>query len=584
MPETDAASAGATRTAMARPADLEQLLNTVPGGVFIYEETPSGEGRLVYGNAGFMVLCPPCAGADAPPPGPHPITHLFHPDESARVANDLERSSADLTPWNAEYRRTSPDGATCWVEIRAEPRAQAHGVVRWTGFVSDVTARVTAEIQLRHARAEALRASRLKSDFIAAVSHELRTPMSAIIGYAELLQDDPSVRSNAGSASAAEAILRNGEHLLSVVSDILDDSRVEAGAFSVRAAEIDLAQVAHDASDLLAIRARSRGIGLRFTADPRMPAFARADPLRVRQIILNLVGNAIKFTDRGSVRVSVSSAGGAATVTVADDGIGMSTEQLEALFRPYTQFNGARACEGSGLGMALSRRLARMMGGDLRVASTPGHGTTFTLSLPAIAPSLGDAPPVVEIAHEATSGATNEPPCEASGQPEEDPAPPLAGFRILVAEDGPDNVRLYLRQLGRAGADVRVAANGREAVALAQAAAVGVLDAPFDLILMDVQMPVLDGLEATRRLRALGFTVPVVAVTAAAGDEERARCLAAGCDGFLEKPVRQADLISAARAAAVRGRASRAHAEPHGAGSAAGHLLEAAVLDPHPLP
>ncbi len=539
MPQTDAASAGATRAAMARPADLEHLLNSVPGGVFIYEETPSGDGRLVYGNAGFMVLCPPCAGADAPPPGPHPITHLFHPEESARVANDLERSSADLTPWNAEYRRTSTDGATCWVEIRAEPRAQAHGVVRWTGFVSDVTARVTAEIQLRHARAEALRASRLKSDFIAAVSHELRTPMSAIIGYAELLQDDPSVRSNAGSASAAEAILRNGEHLLSVVSDILDDSRVEAGAFSVRAAEIDLAQVTHDASDLLAIRARSRGIGLQFTADSGVPAFARADPLRVRQIILNLVGNAIKFTDRGSVRVSVSSAGGAATVTVADDGIGMSTEQLEALFRPYTQFNGARACEGSGLGMALSRRLARMMGGDLRVASTPGHGTTFTLSLPAIAPSLGDAPPVVDIAHDA----------KADSAPEADPALPLAGFRILVAEDGPDNVRLYLRQLGRAGADVRVAANGREAVALAQAGAVGVLDAPFDLILMDVQMPVLDGLEATRRLRALGFTVPVVAVTAAAGDEERARCMAAGCDGFLEKPVRQADLIAAARAA-----------------------------------
>lgn len=543
MPETDAASAGATRAAMARPADLQHLLDSVPGGVFIYEETPAGEGRLVYGNAGFMVLCPPCAGSDGPPPGPHQITHLFHPDESTRVASDLERSGTDLTAWHAEYRRTSADGTTAWVEVRAEPRPQAHGAVRWTGFVSDVTARVTAEIQLRHARAEALRASRLKSDFIAAVSHELRTPMTAIIGYAELLQDDPRVRADPGSASAAEAILRNGEHLLSVVSDILDDSRVEAGAFSVRAAEIDLAQVTHDASDLLAIRARSRGIGLRFTSDPGAPAFARADPLRVRQIILNLVGNAIKFTDRGSVRVSVSTAGGAATVTVADDGIGMTSEQLEALFRPYTQFNGARACEGCGLGMALSRRLARMMGGDLRVASTPGHGTTFTLSLPAVTPSLGDAPPVIDIAPDATPDPT------PGATPCADPALPLAGFRILVAEDGPDNVRLYLRQLGRAGADVRVAANGREAVALAQAGAVGVLDAPFDLILMDVQMPVLDGLEATRRLRALGFNVPVVAVTAAAGEEERARCMAAGCDGFLEKPVRQADLIAAARTA-----------------------------------
>ena len=581
MPEPHADSASATRAALSRPSDLEHLLNSIPGGVFIYEESPAGEGRLVYGNAGFMILCPPCAQTDAPP-GLHPITHLFHPDESARVASDLERSAADLTPWHAEYRRETADGSTAWVEIRAEPRPQSHGVVRWTGFVSDVTARVTAEIQLRHARAEALRASRLKSDFIAAVSHELRTPMTAIIGYAELLQDDPRVRADSGTASAAEAILRNGEHLLSVVSDILDDSRVEAGAFSVRAAEIDLAQVAHDASDLLAIRARSRGIGLQFVPDPRSPSFARADPLRVRQIILNLVGNAIKFTDRGSVRVSVSNAGGAACVTVVDDGMGMDAEQLEALFRPYTQFNDARACEGSGLGMALSRRLARMMGGDLRVASTPGHGTTFTLSLPAIASSLGDAPPVVEIAYDGASDAA------ASGAPgadrEGDLAPPLAGFRILVAEDGPDNVRLYLRQLGRAGADVRVASNGREAVALAQAAAVGVLDAPFDLILIDVQMPVLDGLEATRRLRALGFTVPVVAVTAAAGEEERARCLAAGCDGFLEKPVRQADLIAAARAAALRGRAARSSGSAPGAGTVLGHPHEAAIRDPHPLP
>ena len=582
MPGTHAASASATRAALARPSDLEHLLNAVPGGVFIYEESPSGEGRLVYGNAGFLVLCPPCAHADHAPTGPHPISHLFHPEESTRVASDLERSATDLAPWHAEYRRLATDGSVAWVEIRAEPRPQSHGVVRWTGFVSDVTARVAAEIQLRHARAEALRASRLKSDFIAAVSHELRTPMTAIIGYAELLQDDPRVRTDPGTASAAEAILRNGEHLLAVVSDILDDSRVEAGAFSVRASEIDLAQVARDASDLLAIRARSRGIGLQFMADPHAPSFARADPLRVRQIILNLVGNAIKFTDRGSVRVGVSTVGGVATVTVADDGVGMDAQQLEALFRPYTQFHGARACEGSGLGMALSRRLARMMGGDLRVASTPGHGTTFTLSLPAIAPSLGDAPPVVEIAHDGASDAA------ASGAPgadrEGELAPPLAGFRILVAEDGPDNVRLYLRQLGRAGADVRVASNGREAVALAQAAAVGVLDAPFDLILMDVQMPVLDGLEATRRLRALGFTVPVVAVTAAAGEAERARCLAAGCDGFLEKPVRHAELVMAVRSAALRGRAARSSGNARGAGPILGHPQEAVVRDPHPLP
>jgi CheY-like chemotaxis protein len=260
----------------------------------------------------------------------------------------------------------------------------------------------------------------------------------------------------------------------------------------------------------------------------------------------------------------------------------MDAQQLEALFRPYTQFHGARACEGSGLGMALSRRLARMMGGDLRVASTPGHGTTFTLSLPAVAPSLGDAPPVVEIAHDGASDAAAS---DAPGSDREgDLALPLAGFRILVAEDGPDNVRLYLRQLGRAGADVRVASNGREAVALAQAAAVGVLDAPFDLILMDVQMPVLDGLEATRRLRALGFTVPVVAVTAAAGEEERARCLAAGCDGFLEKPVRHAELVMAARSAALRGRVARSSGNPRGTGPILGHPREAVVRDPHPLP
>ena len=542
MPDSTAADPAAATRGQPRPSDLEQLLDSVPGGVFIYEETASFDGRLVYGNAGFRLLCPPCAEQEAPPPGPHPITHLFHPDESSRVSHDLEHSSRDLTTWHAEYRRLSADGTVTWLEIRADPAPQPHGGVRWTGFVSDVTARVSAEVQLRHARAEAMRASRLKSDFIAAVSHELRTPMTSIIGYAELLQDDPGVRANPGAASAAEAILRNGEHLLSVVGDVLDEARVEAGAFSIRPVEVDVAQVARDAVDLLAIRARARGIGLGFTADPLAASCARADPLRVRQIVLNLVGNALKFTDRGGVRVSVTSAGGATTVTVADDGIGMTSEQLDALFRPYTKFQGEHAREGSGLGMALSRRLARMMGGDLRVASTPGHGTTFTLSLPSVEPEHatdGHEAPVTTAA--ATAGGTA-------------PSRPLAGLRILVAEDGPDNVRLYLRQLGDAGADVRVAANGREAVALAQAAAVGVLDAPFDVVLMDMQMPIVDGLEATRRLRALGFGVPIVAVTASAGDVERDRCFTAGCDGFLAKPFRRAELIEAARAAALRGR------------------------------
>jgi CheY-like chemotaxis protein len=228
--------------------------------------------------------------------------------------------------------------------------------------------------------------------------------------------------------------------------------------------------------------------------------------------------------------------------------------------------------------MALSRRLARMMGGDLRVASTPGHGTTFTLSLPAIEPSLGGAPTAVDPTHAGNAAPDASGAPAAEGLPEADIARPLAGVRVLVAEDGPDNVRLYLRQLGRAGADVRVAANGREAVALAQAAAVGVLDAPFDLILMDVQMPVLDGLEATRRLRALGFTLPVIAVTASTGAEERARCFEAGCTSFLEKPVRQADLVSACVRATRNGRVARARAPQ------AGSAPELAIRDPAPLP
>jgi signal transduction histidine kinase/CheY-like chemotaxis protein len=386
--------------------------------------------------------------------------------------------------------------------------------------------------ELLLAREAADESNRFKSEFLANMSHEIRTPMTAILGYTDVLLEE-----NWGRRSTLDALgilKRNGEHLLELINDILDLSKIEAGKLTVEPVACDPRQIVEEVATLMQPRAEAKGLCMRLELDTGLPPWIVTDPLRLRQILLNLVGNAVKFTDQGEVVMAADWAalGGAGelTISVRDTGIGMSVANLEALFQPFRQADSSttRRFGGTGLGLAISRRLARRLGGDVTVDSTLGTGSIFRLTLTAAA----------------TSGPTGE---AALLEHRVAPLPDqgLADCRVLLAEDGPDNQRLITLVLERAGARVTLAATGEDAARLAHYA--WERDQPYDVILMDMQMPLLDGYGATRLLRAQGYPGPIIALTANAMSGDRETCLAAGCDDYATKPIDRPQLLATVR-------------------------------------
>ncbi len=398
--------------------------------------------------------------------------------------------------------------------------------------------------RLRAARAAAESASLSKSEFLANMSHEIRTPMSAILGYAELLAAEPQP-ARAERAEFVDTIRRNGEHLLQLVNDVLDISKVEAGKLTVdrRATSIDA--VVHDVVSLMSVKARSKNLTLEAEIVSPIPAWVASDPVRVRQILVNLIGNAIKFTELGKVTVEVRGVpGNPAKVVfdVRDTGIGMTREQCQRLFAPFTQadMSTTRQFGGTGLGLHISRRLAKMMGGNIAVVSTPGVGSCFTASVAVDVIGEEWLPPT------RLNGVHTAPVREAAADPVESTS--LAGARILLAEDGPDNVRLISHVLRKAGAQVVAVGNG--ALAVQALTKDGTLEGelqeplPYDLVLTDIQMPIMDGYTAVALLRRKGARLPIIALTAHAMAGDRERCIAAGCTGYASKPIHRRHLIT----------------------------------------
>jgi signal transduction histidine kinase/AmiR/NasT family two-component response regulator len=387
--------------------------------------------------------------------------------------------------------------------------------------------------QLLQSEALAQSTNQAKDDFIANVSHEIRTPLAAIIGYAELLREQRIDTGNPLADDAPNAIARNGAHLLGVVNDILDVSQVEAGALAIHAKHMDLCATAREAAELLAIRADAKGITLTVECEPDSAVAVLADPMRVRQILLNLIGNAIKFTDSGSVRVAITREGPWAVAAVHDSGPGMTAEQISRLFQRFSRVDRDTSSLGTGIGLELSQRLARLMHGGIAVESTPGSGTTFRLSM-----MLAAYDPMSEYLQSHPSADSH-----GSTGSTDDIAPlPLAGIDVLIAEDGVDNARLWRHHLEQAGAEVWQASNGREAVGLVRAADMGVLERPFDIVLMDMEMPIMDGVEATQQLRSEGFRMPIVGLTAHSDVATRTKLLDAGCNDSATKPISRAGL------------------------------------------
>jgi signal transduction histidine kinase len=379
-------------------------------------------------------------------------------------------------------------------------------------------------------RAEDAAQSRMR--FLANMSHEIRTPLTAILGFAEMLRD-PATADDRGEH--IEIIDRNCRHLLQLVNDVLDLSKLEAGQLLLESSSTDLPQLVADVLASLRPLAAAKGLGLAGELVGPCPRTLHTDGMRLRQILFNLVSNAVKFTANGGVRLRIGAVDPAAAspmlaIAVADTGIGIDVAHLTTLFQPFVQADASmsRRFGGTGLGLSICKHLANRLGGDVVATSEAGVGSVFTLTLP-----LGNAldGPLMTTLDDVDRVA---------------PAPAVAPSRlvgrVLLADDGADNRRLLSRILERAGASVVAVADGAQAVAAAQDAVAA--QQPFDVVLMDVQMPVMDGYTAVRRLRELGIRWPIVALTAHAMEGDRDRCLAEGCDGYETKPVRADRLIA----------------------------------------
>jgi PAS domain S-box-containing protein len=445
------------------------------------------------------------------------------------------------TAFGGEFRLRAQDGSYRWFESRVVPlRGQDGQVLAWYGSAIDIEDHKRVERELTFAKEAAEHAARLKSQFLANMSHEIRTPMNAILGFGELLSEEGLTDAERVDFSAR--IKANGRQLLRIIDDILDISKLEAGKVLIEHVKCGLSDVLREVIDSLRPLAEKKGLELRLDLQTPVPQFVRSDPTRLKQILMNLIGNAIKFTPSGWIEVRLAhvpaldgpeGGGGSIRVEIEDTGIGIDPARQAELFQPFGQADSSitREFGGTGLGLVLSQRLAQALGGSLVLTrSQPGAGSCFTLKFETGEGSgvaliseldLGPKTEVLFVRRETRAKAAR-----------------LRGRHVLLVEDTLDGEALATRFLRLEGAEVEVARDGYEAVEKADAAS-------FDVVLMDIQMPRLDGLSATRILRERGYARPIIALTAHALREEIDNSLQAGCDDHLTKPINREALVAA---------------------------------------
>jgi PAS domain S-box-containing protein len=494
-----------------------------------------------------------------------PIGKVLAEGEAADLC--LPQVAGEGSPAGSERVYVTKQGSRIPVLFSVSPLQSDEGRASSLACVAvDITERKRAEATLRKAKEDAEAANRAKSQFLANMSHEIRTPMNGVLGMTDLLLATDLSETQRRYAETAHF---SGKKLLEVLNDILDFSKIEAGKLALRKADFDLAETTREVVDLFSAQAAEKGLELVHRVDERVPSTLQGDPNRIHQILSNLVGNAVKFTERGRVSVDVRSFGGSGRVTllrieVRDTGIGIAFEDQIGIFDPFFQADAsaARRHGGTGLGLAISKQLVEMMGGELGVTSEPGKGSTFWLTLP-----------LERSANQDSLVGARPPDAPGVGRR-------LEG-RVLLAEDNPVNQEVARAMLEALGLEVTIVGNGRRAIE-------ALSEARYDLVLMDCQMPEMDGYEATRVIRESGpamppqargeTTMPIIALTAHAMQGVREECLAAGMNDYISKPFNQAELEKILRRWLTTDRSTRAAAparsEPH---------PKAPVLDPEVL-
>ncbi len=454
-----------------------------------------------------------------------PFLRFIHPDDRESTRAELQRLVAGAHAVRFQNRWRCRDGGYRWLSWTSAP-PNAEGTL--FALARDITEHKQLEHELAGARDAALETARLKSEFLATMSHEIRTPMNGVLGMANLLLD---TKLSAEQLDFVQTIKSSGDGLLAIINDILDFSKIEAGKLVFEQIDFDLTPTMVDAVELLAERAREKGVELTCALDPDVPRGLRGDPGRLRQVVLNLVSNAVKFTERGSVavRVEVDEDGSESCLlrfSVRDTGIGLTEEDRAGLFQPFSQADGSttRRFGGTGLGLAICKQLVETMQGQIGLVSRPGRGSTFFFT------ARFEKLPEVALKPSAP-------------KPELQPLATVGELKVLLAEDNPVNRKVAQRYLEKLGFTTYSVENGRQA---SEELARGV----YDVVLMDCHMPEMDGFVATQKIRAYesrtgAARTPIIALTASAMQGDRERCLEAGMDDFVSKPVVFAELRAA---------------------------------------
>ncbi|MEM8710224.1 MAG: ATP-binding protein, partial [Planctomycetota bacterium] len=514
-------------------AHLDLAIRAMDSAIVLYDR----EEKFVFCNEKYRIMY--ADSADSMQPG-RAYSEIL--TDYALAQPQIEDIAGWVNERLSQHRRCEKE----WVQdlgdrsIQVSDSRTADG-----GIVSirhDITALKRIEAELREAKQEAEAANQAKSSFLASMSHEIRTPMTAILGFTDLLIEEAGqgTLDQESALASLTTIRRNGQSLLNLINDILDLSKVEAGKLDTHVELASPAEILNDVIDLLRVKADDAGVDLKLVSKGPIPTEVKTDSARLTQVLVNLVGNAIKFSPEGSVRMEPSWAhgagGGRLEIAVVDDGIGMTADELQRAFSAFEQASASTSSRfgGTGLGLAISASLVELLGGDLSAESTPGRGSRFVVRLN------------VEGAVDLAEPAFDEPrDLRASDAPRA--LVRLDGLRVLLAEDGRDNQLLISKVLTKAGAMVTCVDHGKAAVAkIAQEGA------SFDLILMDMQMPIMDGYEATRALRGAECTLPIIALTANAMTQDRDECIAAGCTDYATKPVDFVELTRRCRAVLKR--------------------------------